>query len=219
MFNWSEILTITFGIFLSLIFIDGIRRSVRIGKNKLKENFKTSSILEKRDSENLSENLDQDSLHQFPLSKKDQEDNKVGFNVEPKHKLLIVNLSSKLLEPFSHTSLSDQLSDYRYNFEKKGFFTFRDNDDSVMFSLLNAKNPGTFIDNNHSADIALILDPDKTQNAVEAFDLMCILAESLSQIFSCSLLDENRNILTKQMLEHMRNETQEYRRQHLASVN
>ena len=219
MFNWSEILTITFGIFLSLIFIDGIRRSFRIGKNKLKENFKTSPILENRDSENLSANLDQDSLHQLPLSEEDQEDNKEGFNVNPKHKLLIVNLSSKLLEPFSHTSLSDQLSDYRYNFEKKGFFTFRDKDNSVMFSLLNAKNPGTFIDNNHSADIALILDPDKTQNVVEAFDLMYILAESLSQIFSCSLLDENRNILTKQMFEHMRNETQEYRRQHLASVN
>ena len=85
MFNWSEILTITFGIFLSLIFVDGIRRSLRIRKNKLKENFKNSPILENRDSENLCENQDQDFLHQFPLSKEDQEDNKEAFNVNPKH--------------------------------------------------------------------------------------------------------------------------------------
>ncbi|SVD68500.1 uncharacterized protein METZ01_LOCUS421354 [marine metagenome] len=47
---------------------------------------------------------------------------------------------------------------------------------------------------------------------------MSSIAKTLSEVFSCSLLDENRDLLTKQMLEHMRNKTQEYQRQHLAKV-
>ena len=56
------------------------------------------------------------------------------------------------------------------------------------------------------------------ENLAEAFDLMSSLAKTLSEVFSCSLLDENRNLLTKQMLEHMRNVTQEYQRQHLVKA-
>ena len=47
---------------------------------------------------------------------------------------------------------------------------------------------------------------------------MFSVAKSLSEDFSCSLLDENRNLLTKQMLEHMRDESQEFQRQRLANV-
>ena len=69
-----------------------------------------------------------------------------------------------------------------------------------------------------SSDIALVLDPSKTPKVVESFDLMFSVAKSLSEDFSCSLLDENRNLLTKQMLEHMRDESQEFQRQRLANV-
>ena len=63
-----------------------------------------------------------------------------------------------------------------------------------------------------------MLDPGKTPKVVESFDLMFSVAQSLSETFSCSLLDENRNLLTKQMLEHMRNESQEFQRQSLANA-
>ena len=100
----------------------------------------------------------------------------------------------------------------------KGFFTFRDIEDQILFSLINAKNPGTFLDEVVSSDIALILDPSKSGKVVESFDFMYRVAEHLSQIFTCSLLDDNRNLLTKQMLEHLRNRAQEYQRQHLSNA-
>ncbi|GIT61524.1 MAG: hypothetical protein Ct9H300mP20_13510 [Gammaproteobacteria bacterium] len=88
-----------------------------------------------------------------------------------------------------------------------------------MFSIINAKKPGNFLEEKTSSDIALVLDPSKTPKRVlESFDLMFSVAKSLSEDFSCSLLDENRNLLTKQMLEHMRDESQEFQRQRLANV-
>ena len=103
-------------------------------------------------------------------------------------------------------------------FEDKGFFTFRDSTEEILFSLINAKKPGNFLEEKTSSDIALVLDPSKTPKVVESFDLMFSVAKSLSEDFSCSLLDENRNLLTKQMLEHMRDESQEFQRQRLANV-
>ena len=107
---------------------------------------------------------------------------------------------------------------HRCFFEDKGFFTFRDIEDQILFSLINAKNPGTFLGEMSSSDIALVLDPSKSTNVVESFNFMFSVAESLAEIFSCSLLDDNRNLLTKQMLEHMRNKAQEYQLQHLANA-
>ena len=42
--------------------------------------------------------------------------------------------------------------------------------------------------------------------------------QSLKEYFDCELLDEDRNLLTKQMIEHMRQQVLEYRRQFLAST-
>ena len=134
------------------------------------------------------------------------------------HSLIIFNLCSKDNETFSSTTLSKSLSSYSFLFEDKGFFTFRDNTEEILFSLINAKKPGNFLEEKTSSDIALVLDPSKTPKVVESFDLMFSVAKSLSEDFSCSLLDENRNLLTKQMLDHMRDESQEFQRQRLANV-
>ena len=114
--------------------------------------------------------------------------------------------------------IRDRLRAYRCFFDEKGFFTFCNSHDLVMFTLLNAKNPGTFAKSSCSSDIALVLDPDKAEKIIASFDLMCSVAQSISDRFSCRILDENRNLLTKQMLEHMRNKAQEYQRQNLANV-
>lgn len=213
MFNLAEILTLIIGLLLGLVFVDGVRKSLRTKKNKLKVDIKNNSLENKE-----LENLESESDDKNTFFEEDKEITEREIPVLTEHNLLIFNLSSEDPQAFSHSSLSERLISYRFFFEEKGFFTFRDIDDSVMFSLLNAKNPGTFLGNTCSPDIALVLDPNKSKNVVEAFELMSSLAELLSQIFSCSLLDESRNILTKQMLEHMRNETQEYQRQHLSNV-
>ena len=53
---------------------------------------------------------------------------------------------------------------------------------------------------------------------LESFDLLIDVSQSLKEYFDCELLDEDRNLLTKQMIEHMRQQVLEYRRQFLAST-
>ena len=213
MLNLAEILTVIIGLLLALVFVDGIRRSIKTRKNKLKVDLVQPSAPETEELENISvptvdetEFFDEleDSVEDIPILKGQS--------------LIIFNLCSKDNETFSYTTLSKSLSSYSFLFEDKGFFTFRDNTEEILFSLINAKKPGNFLEEKTSSDIALVLDPSKTPKVVESFDLMFSVAKSLSEDFSCSLLDENRNLLTKQMLDHMRDESQEFQRQRLANV-
>ena len=213
MLNLAEILTVIIGLLLALVFVDGIRRSVKTRKNKLKVDLVQPSAPETEELENISvptvdetEFFDEleDSVEDIPILKGQS--------------LIIFNLCSKDNETFSYTALSKSLSSYSFLFEDKGFFTFRDNTEEKLFSIINAKKPGNFLEEKTSSDIALVLDPSKTPKVVESFDLMSSVAKSLSEDFSCSLLDENRNLLTKQMLDHMRDESQEFQRQRLANV-
>jgi len=213
MLNLAEILTIIIGLLLALVFVDGIRRSIKTRKNKLKVDLVQPSAPKPGELEDIpdptidkAEFLDEleESVEDIPILKG--------------HSLIIFNLCSKDNETFSYTTLSKSLSSYSFLFEDKGFFTFRDNTEEILFSIINAKKPGNFLEEKTSSDIALVLDPSKTPKVVESFDLMFSVAKSLSEDFSCSLLDENRNLLTKQMLEHMRDESQEFQRQRLANV-
>ena len=213
MLNLAEILTIIIGLLLALVFVDGIRRSIKTRKNKLKVDLVQPSAPKPGELEDIpdptidkAEFLDEleESVEDIPILKG--------------HSLIIFNLCSKDNETFSYTALSKSMSSYSFLFEDKGFFTFRDNTEEILFSIINAKKPGNFLEEKTSSDIALVLDPSKTPKVVESFDLMFSVAKSLSEDFSCSLLDENRNLLTKQMLEHMRDESQEFQRQRLANV-
>ena len=213
MLNLAEILTIIIGLLLALVFVDGIRRSIKTRKNKLKVDLVQPSAPEAGELEDIPDpTLDKaEFLDELEESVED-------ITVLKGHSLIIFNLCSKDNETFSYTALSKSLSSYSFLFEDKGFFTFRDNTEEILFSIINAKKPGNFLEEKTSSDIALVLDPSKTPKVVESFDLMFSVAKSLSEDFSCSLLDENRNLLTKQMLEHMRDESQEFQRQRLANV-
>ena len=213
MLNLAEILTVIIGLLLALVFVDGIRRSVKTRKNKLKVDLVQPSAPETEEFEDISGPTDDETEFFDEL-----EDSVEDIPVLKGHSLIIFNLCSKDNETFSYTTLSKNLSSYSFLFEDKGFFTFRDNTEEILFSLINAKKPGNFLEEKTSSDIALVLDPSKTPKVVESFDLMFSVAKSLSEDFSCSLLDENRNLLTKQMLDHMRDESQEFQRQRLANV-
>ena len=213
MLNLAEILTVIIGLLLALVFVDGIRRSVKTRKNKLKVDLVQPSAPETEELENISvPTVDETEFFD------ELEDSVEDIPVLKGHSLIIFNLCSKDNETFSYTTLSKNLSSYSFLFEDKGFFTFRDNTEEILFSLINAKKPGNFLEEKTSSDIALVLDTSKTPKVVESFDLMFSVAKSLSEDFSCSLLDENRNLLTKQMLDHMRDESQEFQRQRLANV-
>ena len=212
MFNLAEILTLLIGCLLALVFIDGVRRAFRIRRSKLKVDLIDTTS---ESNLNFEEEWQGYEEHEETLSSEKSEED---LDITPKVSLNIIHLNDNSGEVFSESSLSQALVFYNYTFEEKGFFTILDSDNAPSFSILNGKNPGFFSESITSNDIALVLDPNNLSNPVEAFELFVEVSESLQETFQCNILDEDRNFMTKQMIEHMKHQFHEHQRQFLASA-
>ena len=212
MFNLAEILTLLIGCLLALVFIDGVRRAFRIRRSKLKVDLIDTTS---ESNLNFEEEWQGYEEHEETLSSEKSEEE---LDITPKVSLNIIHLNDNSGEVFSESSLSQALVFYNYTFEEKGFFTILDSDNAPSFSILNGKSPGFFSESITSNDIALVLDPNNLSNPVEAFELFVEVSESLQETFQCNILDEDRNFMTKQMIEHMKHQFHEHQRQFLASA-
>ena len=101
MFNLAEILTLIIGLLLGLVFVDGVRKSLRTKKNKLKVDIKNNSLENKE-----LENLESESDDKNTFFEEDKEITEREIPVLTEHNLLIFNLSSEDPQAFSHSSLS-----------------------------------------------------------------------------------------------------------------
>tara|TARA_B100001115_G_scaffold1713_1_gene1432 strand:- start:401 stop:1048 length:648 start_codon:yes stop_codon:yes gene_type:complete len=214
MFNLAEILTLLIGCLLALVFIDGLRRAVRIRRSKLKVELIDTSVQSSLDFEEEWQAFD-DQEESLSLQDKEIEEE---AEFPPALNLNIIHLHDDTNLIFSETSLSQALVFYNFRIEEKGFFTILDHENNSAFSIINGKNPGTFNDNISSDDIALVLDPTGHTNPVEAFELFIEVSQSLQDTFQCKILDEDRNLMTNQMIEHMKYQFHEHQRQFLASA-
>ena len=214
MFNLAEILTLLIGCLLALVFIDGIRRAVRIRRSKLKVELMDNSVQSSLDFVEEWQAFD-DKEERFSSKDKEIEEE---TEFPPALNLNIIHLHDDANLIFSETSLSQALVFYNFRIEEKGFFTILDHENNSAFSIINGKNPGTFNDNISSDDIALVLDPTGHTNPVEAFELFIEVSQSLQDTFQCKILDEDRNLMTNQMIEHMKYQFHEHQRQFLASA-
>ena len=212
MFNLAEILTLLIGCLLALVFIDGVRRAFRIRRSKLKVDLIDTTS---ESNLNFEEEWQGYEEHEETLSSEKSEEE---LDITPKVSLNIIHLNDDSGEVFSESTLSQALVFYNYTFEEKGFFTILDSDNAPSFSILNGKSPGFFSESITSNDIALVLDPNNLSNPVEAFELFVEVSESLQETFQCNILDEDRNFMTKQMIEHMKHQFHEHQRQFLASA-
>jgi len=214
MFNLPEILTIVIGALLALVFIDGIRRAIRIRRSSLKVNLiDADEYLRKDFEEEWMQGFSDEVKEEFEVGEEE-----VSLDIKPSSSILILHLSSQKKGQFSKDSISVALNGLNTVYEEKGFFTILDTNENVAFSIINGKKPGTFLEDNTSDDLALVLDPVNLSSPLESFDLLIQISQSLKEFFECEILDEDRNLLTKQMIEHMKEQVIEYRRQHLAST-
>ena len=215
MFNLAEILTLLIGCLLALVFIDGIRRALRIRRSKLKVDLINLSSEESEDFEKEWQGYEDKEESELLSSADDHEED---LDIAPAVNLNIIHLHDENDSVFSESSLSQALVFYNYRFEEKGIFTILDSDNTPSFMILNAKNPGFFSESIKSNDIALVLDPKNLTNPIESFELFVEVSQSIQETFQCQLLDEARNYMTKQMIQHMKKQFQEYQRQLLASA-
>jgi len=214
MFNLAEILTLLIGCLLALVFIDGVRRAIRIRRSKLKVDLIDTSATDISDFEEEWQAFDK--LEEESESQVDNLEEEI--DISPNTVLNIIHLHDDTGSVFSESSLSKALVFYNYTFEEKGFFTVLDSENSPAFNIINGKNPGLFSESVASNDIALVLDPKNLSNPVEAFELFVEVSQSLQETFQCNILDEDRNFMTKQMIEHMKHQFHEHQRQFLASA-
>ena len=214
MFNLAEILTLLIGCLLALVFIDGVRRAIRIRRSKLKVDLIDTSATDISDFEEEWQAFDK--LEEESESQVDNLEEEI--DISPNTVLNIIHLHDDTGSVFSESSLSKALVFYNYTFEEKGFFTVLDSENSPAFSIINGKNSGLFSESLASNDIALVLDPKNLSNPVEAFELFVEVSQSLQETFQCNILDEDRNFMTKQMIEHMKHQFHEHQRQFLASA-
>jgi len=224
MFNLAEILTLIIGLLLALVFIDGIRRSLRGRASSLKVDLIDSEEIERSDFEQEWLNgYDEKGNFEIPEESSNEiteefEEIDISQSSSLVRQLLIINLSSGKENIFSYDSIANMLRGYPFSFDERGYFSVTDGDDHLLFNILNGKNPGTFLEGTSTSDIAFVFDPLSVLSPVEVFDLMYEISQAISESFNADLLDENRNVLTKQMLVHMRQEAQEFQRQKLAIV-
>jgi len=218
--NLPEILTILLGILLSLIIFDGFRRALRSRKEGLKVDLMSPESIEEvlQDNEEYSNHKNRPEEHEIFDEKYEE---KVHLEEEKKeeeeeeHNLIIINLSSQN-DVFSQESILSNYESLNFRIEEQGYISILDSDNKLIFTLLNAKRPGYFMEGNSSSDVALVLNTDKINNSVEAFDYMYSFANNISELFGCNVLDENRNFLTKQMHDHLRTSIIELKRKQLA---
>ena len=215
MFNLAEILTLLIGCLLALVFIDGIRRALRIRRSKLKVDLINPSSEESLDFEEEWQGYEDKEESEVLSSEDDHEED---LDIAPAVNLNIIHLHDESDSVFSESSLSQALVFYNYRFEEKGIFTILDSDNAPSFTILNGKNPGFFSESIKSNDIALVLDPQNLNNPIESFELFVEVSQSIQETFQCQILDEDRNFMTKQMIEHMKNQFHEHQRQFLASA-
>jgi len=221
-----EILTILLGILLSLIIFDGFRRALRSRKEGLKVDLMSPESIEEvlQDNEEYSDHknrfeeneiFDKKYKEEVHLEEKEEEEEEEIKIEEKKHNLIIINLSSQN-DVFSQESILSNYKSLNIRIEEQGYMSILDSDNKLIFTLLNAKRPGYFMEGNSSSDVALVLNTDKINNSVEAFDYMYSFANNISELFGCNVLDENRNFLTKQMHDHLRTSIIELKRKQLA---
>lgn len=225
MFNLAEVLTLIIGSLLALVFIDGVRRSLRSRASSLKVDLIDAEEPAKSDFEQeWLDGYDEGGNFEIPEEQiineiiEEIEKPDIDQNFDALHQLLIVNLSSHQENVFTYDSISSVLNNYSFLFDDRGYFVVTDEDGSLLFNILNGRNPGTFLEGVSTSDIAFVFDPLSVINPVEVFDLMCEVSQTISESCDSNLLDKNRNMLTKQMLVHMRQEAQEFQRQKLAVV-
>ena len=225
MFNLAEVLTLIIGSLLALVFIDGVRRSLRSRASSLKVDLIDAEEPAKSDFEQeWLDGYDEGDNFEIPEEQiineiiEEIEKPDIDQNFDALHQLLIVNLSSRQESVFTYDSISNVLNNYSFLFDDRGYFVVTDEDGSSLFNILNGRNPGTFLEGVSTSDIAFVFDPLSVINPVEVFDLMCEVSQTISESCDSNLLDKNRNMLTKQMLVHMRQEAQEFQRQKLAVV-
>ncbi|MEN8167732.1 MAG: cell division protein ZipA [Pseudomonadota bacterium] len=141
--------------------------------------------------------------------------------------LIVLNVAAKGSNIFLGSKLMPVLSDIDVEYGEHQVFhryTQRFDSKQVLFSLANMVKPGTFeldkIEDFTTPGVSFFMVLPGPVEGLKAFNIMLDCAQTVAERLDGELLDESRNILTKQGMGRMREETQLFslRQEHTAGA-
>lgn len=142
--------------------------------------------------------------------KKVVEDNLVILHIAAKPPNQI--LGKELLRAFSDVGLEYDKSKLFYR------YTQRFSEKLELFGAVNSVNPGTFelehMGEFRTPSISLFMRLPVPMDSLKAFNIMLDCAQNLAHFLNAELYDQSRSAITKQTIDHMREEIQLYSLRH-----
>ena len=131
----------------------------------------------------------------------------------PEEKIVTVNVMAPKGQVFFGDDLKSVFDSHHYKFGKMSIYHCR-HDGNKVFSIANVVQPGSFdeatIDTFETPGITLFMRLPVALDADVAFDFLMREATELAEELGGVLKDEDRSTLSKQTIQHMREEIQQY---------
>ena len=131
----------------------------------------------------------------------------------PEEKIVTVNVMAQKGQVFVGDDLKSVFDSHHYEFGKMSIYHCR-HDDHKVFSIANVVQPGSFdeatIDTFETPGITLFMRLPVALDADVAFDFLMREATELAEELGGVLKDEDRSTLSKQTIQHMREDIQQY---------
>ena len=169
----------------------------KVNSRELFEPVGSEPIKEKIHEENIpSEKYEEETLNQ------DLEETDI---VTENPKMLTLHIQNNEDSKFSYDGIKEFLgsNDIKFSDEGGWFKIFLEEADSFLF--VNGLNPGKFIPEEDLLEtpiMTLIYAFKNKANSVSAFSKMIEITQFIAEHFESEILDSDRNILTKQMVDH-----------------
>lgn len=131
----------------------------------------------------------------------------------PEEKIVTVNVMAPKGQVFYGDELKGVFDAHHYEFGKMSIYHCR-HDDHKVFSIANVVQPGSFdeasMDTFETPGITLFMRLPVSLDADVAFDFLMREATELAEELGGVLKDEDRSTLSKQTIQHMREDIQQY---------
>ena len=208
MMIFSEILVLFLALVISITLILMLRKLFFGKQTKIQIDKKVNSreLFESVGSETSDQKINEqenslESIEDEILNTDLNENDSVSSQPE----MLTLHLQNNEDSKFSYDDIKKFLgaSSLEYVDEGGWFKVSLEEDDS--FLLVNGLNPGKFIPEENLIEtpiLTLIYSLKSKTNSVSAFSKMIEITQLLSENFDSEILDSDRNILTKQMVDH-----------------
>ncbi len=140
--------------------------------------------------------------------------------------VIVINAHAKPGQSFNGKTMLESLLSLDLRFGSMDIFHKREGINGkqrIQFSVANSVEPGTFslddIDNFSTAGITFFMQLPGPAKPMEAFKDMLSSADTFVKALDGLLLDEQRNIISQQTLEHIKQQVEDFERRSLAKRN